>query len=155
SLDPERNPHAGGFSDMNVGAKTLIFDCELLQIATQFRTYLPVGNFGKGLGNGHVSLEPSLLFAVKLAHDTYLQGQIAEWIPIGGDNDFQGSILHWSLSLNQVLCRILPDVPLIGTLELDGHSFQDGAFTDPLRGPFQKSSDDTYLTLGPGLRLVV
>ena len=53
--------HAAGFSDMNIGTKSLLFDCELIQLTFQFRTYLPIGNFSQGLGNGHVSLEPSLL----------------------------------------------------------------------------------------------
>jgi hypothetical protein len=153
SVDPDINNHAAGFGDMVIGAKTLIFDCELLQVATQFLTYLPVGNFNRGLGTGHVSLEPSLLATLKLTRDTYLQGQISEWIPIGGDTTYQGSILHYHLSLDQVLWRILPDVPLIGTLEFNGYSFQDGAFTDPVLGPFQKSSGDTYLSLGPGIRM--
>jgi hypothetical protein len=155
SLDPANNPHAAGFSDMDIGFKTLIFDCELLQVATQFRTYLPIGNFGRGLGNGHVTLEPSLLFTLKLMPDTYFQGQVSEWIPIGGDNLYEGSILHYHFALDQVLWRILPDVPLIGTLEFNGYSFQAGSFTDPTLGPFQKSSDDAYLSVGPGLRLDV
>src|SRR5262249_31088988 len=146
---------AAGFGDMNLGTKTLFFDCELLQLAFQFRTYLLTGNFLKGIGNGHVSLEPSLLGSLKLTPDTYLQAQLAEWIPIGGDQSYAGSILHYHASVNQVLWRILPDVPLIGTFEFNGYSFQDGQFTDPVLGPFQKSSGDTYLSLGPGLRLVV
>ncbi len=155
SLDPQVNNHAAGFGDINLGTKALIFDCELLQIAFQFRTYILSGNFNKGLGTGHVSLEPSLLFALKLTPDTYLQAQIAEWIPIAGDNDYMGAILHYHFALNQVLCRILPDVPLIGTIEANFYSFQDGAFTDPVLGPFQKSSAETYVSFGPGIRLDV
>jgi hypothetical protein len=156
SLDPaEPYNHAANFGDLNLGTKALFFDCELLQLAFQFRTYLPTGNFTKGIGTGHVSLEPSLLGALKLTRDSYLQAQLAEWIPVGGDTTYQGAILHWGLSANQVLWRILPDVPLIGTLELSGYSFQNGAFTDPTLGPFQKSSNQTYLSLGPGLRMYV
>ena len=156
SLDPaEPYDHAAGFADMNLGFKSLFFDCELLQLAFQFRTYLPIGNYNRGIGNGHVSLEPSLLGSLKLTRDTYLQAQIAEWIPLGGDPDYAGAILHWGISANQVLWRVLPDVPLIGTLELSGYSFQDGAYTDATLGPWQKSSGTTYLSLGPGLRMVV
>jgi hypothetical protein len=155
SVDPDNEPHAAGFGDMNLGTKTLVFDCELLQIAFQFRTYLPVGNFTKGIGNGHVSLEPSLIMGLRIAHDTYLQTQIAEWIPVGGDPTYAGAILHYHASLNHVLARILPDVPLIGTLEMSGYSFQDGAYTDPYLGPFQKAGDDTYVYLGSGIRLFV
>jgi hypothetical protein len=156
SLDPaEPYNHAANFGDLNLGTKALFFDCELLQLAFQFRTYLPTGNFTKGIGTGHVSLEPSLLGSLKLTADTYLQAQLAEWIPLGGDTSYQGAILHYHLSANQVLWRILPDVPLIGTLEFNGYSFQAGQFTDPTLGPYQKSGGDAYLSLGPGLRLYV
>ena len=59
-----------------------------------------------------------------------------------------------TLSLNHCLYRFTPDVPLIGTLEGNGWSFQDGAYTDPVLGPM-KSSGFTYLSVGPGLRLSV
>ncbi len=155
SIDPEIDPHAANFGDMNIATKTMIFDCELLQVALMMRTYLPTGSPGKGLGTGHVSLEPSLIVGIKLNEDAYLQGQVAEWIPLGGDPDYAGAILHYHFSFNQVLCRILPNVPLIGTMEFSGYSFQDGAYTDPLLGPFQRSSGDSYLYLGAGLRLFV
>ncbi len=120
-----------------------------------FRTYMPTGNFTKGLGTGHVSLEPSLLVGVKLSPTTYFQGQVSEWIPLGGDPTYQGSVLHYHTSINQEVCRILPDVPLIATGEFNGWSFQDGAYTDPFLGGLQKSSGYTYADLGCGLRLFI
>jgi hypothetical protein len=155
SFDPDTYPHAAGFGDMSIATNTLLFDCELLQVSFEFRTYMPMGNALKGTGTGHLSLEPSVIFAVKCSHDTYVQAQFAEWIPLGGDPSYAGSIWHMHGSLNHVLCRILPDVPLIGTLELQTWSFQDGQFTDPVLGAFQKSSDTTYVMAGPGLRLFV
>lgn len=155
SISPAETPFAAGFGNLTVGTKTLLYDCELLQFAMQFATYIPTGNFRKGLGNGHVSLEPSLILGLKLAPTTYLQAQVAEWIPIGGDPDYMGSILHYHFSLNHVLCRPLPDVPVIAVFEVSGMSFQDGAYTDPVRGPFQRAGGDTYITLGPGLRTSV
>jgi hypothetical protein len=154
SLRPDHVPGAVGFADMNLGTKSLLFDCELFQIAFQFRTYLPAGNFFKGLGNGHVSLEPSLLVGLRVGPDTFFQGQLAEWIPLGGDPGYQGAVLHYHASLNQVLCRPLPDVPLIGTLEFNGWSFQAGSYTDPVLGT-QSANGTAYLSAGPGLRLVV
>jgi hypothetical protein len=155
AVDPDPGVRAAGFGDMTIGTKALLFDCELLQITMMFKTYMPAGNFRKGLGVGHVSLEPSLVIGLKLACDTYVQGQVAEWIPLGGDSDYQGAILHYHVSLNQVLFRVLPDVPLIGTLELNGWMFQDGAYTDPLLGPFQKSSGEMYVMPAVGIRLFV
>lgn len=154
SMQPIDAGHAAGFGDIGLGPKTLLFDCELLQIAMQFLTYVPSGNFTKGLGTGHVSLEPSLLVGLKLTQTTYLQTQLSEWIPLGGDPNYSGAILHTHVSLNQELCRILPDVPLIATGEIDTWSFQDGLYTDPFLGP-QKSSGTTYAYLGGGLRLFV
>ena len=155
SVDPEVYNHGSGFGDMSIATKTLLLDCELLLVAFEMRTYLPIGNVTKGVGNGHVSLEPSLIFALKCTNDTYLQAQFAEWIPIGGDPSYAGSIFHTHFAINHVLCRWVPDVPLIATLETQTWSFQDGQYTDPVRGAYQKSSDETYFSAGPGLRLFI
>ncbi|MGF1579332.1 MAG: hypothetical protein ACFCD0_08225 [Gemmataceae bacterium] len=154
AINPDFAPAEAGFADMNIATKTFLFDCELLQVSFQFRTYLPIGQTLQGLGVGHVSLEPSLIFGIKLHEDGYLQGQIAEWIPIGGDTDFAGAVFHYHFAVNQVLYRILPEVPLIGTLELNGFVFQDGAFTDPILGQ-RAASETTHVSLGVGLRLFV
>ncbi len=154
-IDPLVANHASGLGDMNLGTKSLLYDCELLQLTFQFKTYLPTGNFLKGLGNGHVSLEPSIILNIKCGPESYLQTQVAEWIPIGGDSNYQGSILHCHMSYNHVLWRPIGNVPLIGTLEASTWSFQHGLYTDPTFGPNAKSSGFTYVSAGPGLRLVV
>ena len=100
--------HSAGFSDMNIGTKSLLLDCELIQLTFQFRTYFPIGNVTQGLGNGHISLEPSLLTTIKLGPETYFQGQLAEWIPIGGDQSYAGAILKYGFAFNQVLYRLTP-----------------------------------------------
>ncbi len=143
---------AAGFGDMTITAKTLLVDSELFLAAMQFRTYVPIGNFRKGLGVGHVSLEPGLVFGLRLTPDTYAQAQVLEWIPIAGDPDYMGAHLRWGLSLNHTLWRPVKDVQLIGTAELTGISFQDGLFTDPVLGP-QKLSGQNALAVGTGLRL--
>src|SRR5262249_38238144 len=56
---------ASGFDDLNLGTKSVWIDCELLLLTFQFKTFVPTGNFTRGLGTAHVSLEPSLLFAIK------------------------------------------------------------------------------------------
>jgi hypothetical protein len=146
-------PHHAGFSDMNAGTKSLLLDCELLQVTFQFRTYIPIGQTSKGLGVGHVSLEPSLLFALHLAAQTYLQAQISEWTPIGG-SAYAGAVFHHHASLNQVIWRITPDVPLIAMIEYNGWTFQAGNFTAPVIGPVH-SAGETYWTVGPSLRLSI
>jgi hypothetical protein len=154
STNPLYTVRHAGFADMNIGTKALFFDCELLQLAFQFRTYLPTGNAAEGLGTGHVSLEPSLLGTLRLAAQTYFQGQLSEWIPIGGNPQYQGSILHYHFSFNQVLLRFAPESPLIGTFEMSGWSFQTGSYTNPAFAnvPSRYSGGQTYFSLGPGLR---
>lgn len=156
-------PDASGFSDMNVGTKTLLCDCELLQLAFQFKTYIPIGLSGKGLGTGHVTLEPSLLWALKLAPDTYFQAQTAYWIPVSGGPE-AGDMFHYHLALNHVLWRPCCGVELIGTAELNGFAVLDGASyvttvnTQNAAGEMEmvdifERARTHILSLGPGLRV--
>ena len=155
TVDPEINPLAAGFGDMELGTKTLLFDRDLFQIGFMFKTILPVGNVTRGLGTGHVSLEPSLLGTLKITPDTYMQAQLSEWVPLGADTTFQGSVFHYHFSLNHVLCRPVPDVQVIGTAEFVGYSFEAGEFSDPASGTFLPANNTSYFTLGPGIRLVI
>ncbi len=141
SIDPSEG--GGAFGDMMIGTKSLLFDTELIQIAMEFKTFLPTGNFTAGFGTGHVSLEPSLLVCLKLKEKTYLQGQVSEWIPLGSTTPpvgTAGSLLHAHLSLNHVLHEVNPDIPIIGTLEYSGYYFQAGGNQDVSTIPTGSSS---------------
>lgn len=151
SFYPDITPHQAGFGDLNFGTKALLVDCELMQLTFQFKTYTPTAQAKRGFGTGHFSLEPSLLLSVRLAEDTYFQGQIAEWIPLGGDQNYAGALIKYNFSVNHVLAYTAPDSPLIGTLEFTGLTFQNGLYTDPFRGP-RNSRGGTYASFGPGLR---
>ena len=95
-----------------------------------------------GIGTGHTTLEPSLLSSVKLMQDTYLQSQVAYWIPIGGDQDFEGATWRYGLSLNRQWWKQGP-FALIGTFEFNGYTFTDGAIVDrAFVGPVHAQVDD-------------
>ena len=161
SIDPNVSNSAAGFSDVKVGTKSVIFDCELLQIAMQFKTYIPSGVSFQGLGTGHATLEPSVLFAMKLHPDVYFQGQLAEWIPFSADASQAGAILRVNASLNALLWCLNRDVQLIGTLEANTWSFQDGQYINPYLDPANpatyaiNASGQTYGWMGPGARLSI
>jgi hypothetical protein len=144
---------AAGFGNLQITAKSLLFDSELFLFAFQMRTYIPTGKFGNGIGNGHLSLEPGVIAGVRVSPDTYALAQVQEWIPIAGDKDYMGAALRYNFSLNHVLWRPVRDVQLIGTWETGGIAFQDGAFTDPVAGSLQKLSGQTTLSMGLGGRL--
>ena len=151
TIDPINGPTGAGMGDMNVGVKTVLLDRELLLVSMQMRTFIPIGNPTTGLGTGHVALEPSLLAALKLTSSTYLQTELAEWIPLGGTPGFAGSVFHYHLSLNQNLCHYGECFNLVGTLEMNGYTFR-GQFTD-LNGAAVGLSGASYVNAGPGLRM--
>jgi hypothetical protein len=156
-IEGGRNGFDAGWGDLNLGTKSMFVDCELMQLTFQFRTYVPVGSTPKGFGTGHVSLEPSLLMAVKLAERTWFEGQFSEWIPIGGDQEMAGMVFHYHTSINHLWCQ-RKSFQFISMLEYQGYAFQDGAVTNPFtgyNGNVVRSSRDAYHYLGPGFRLVI
>jgi hypothetical protein len=156
NIEPILYPGDSGFGDMNLGTKTMFLDCELIQSTFQFKTFLPTGNAGHGVGTGHVSLEPALLTSIKLTPITYFQWETAFWFPLGGTASFQGPLFHYHLSLNQLLCHCGKDIQLIGTAELNGYDFTDGSYTSPLTGlPASVKAVTNIVNLGPGLRLSI
>lgn len=161
SIDPNVSNSAAGFSDIKVGTKSVVFDCELLQVAIQFKTYIPSGVSFQGLGTGHATLEPSVLVGMKLHPDVYFQGQLGEWIPFSADATQAGAILRVNASLNALLWCLNRDVQLIGTLEANTWSFQDGQYINPYLNPANpatyaiNASGQTYGWMGPGARLSI
>ena len=153
SIDLESGGHFAGFGDITTGTKTLLHDTELLQIGFQFETQIISASPSKGLSNGHVSLEPSLLFGVQVSPRSFFQAQIGEWIPIAGDPTFAGALLRYSASYNRTLIETASNTSLIGTIEFSGLSFQDGAFTDPTTLQPVSASNESIGMLGPGFRL--
>jgi hypothetical protein len=155
-LNPLFSPTQAGFSDLNFGIKSMWLDTELLQVTFQFRTYTPSGNAAQGLGTGHFSLDPSVLASMKLAPDTYYQAQLGNWIPLGGNQKIAGGIFYWLMSLNQVIYRFSPDTPVIAMLEMDGWSFENGGYTNPIVNAASKiigaGGGVSYFNIGPGLR---
>jgi hypothetical protein len=155
NLQPEKNVSTSGFGDVALGTKTVLIDSELVLTTFQFKSYLPAGQPSKGLGTGHFSLEPSLLWTIKLYSETYWQGQLGYWIPISGTSGYAGGAWFYNNSLNHVLCRPLRDTALIGTIESMGWTFNSGGATDPVTGALLPSKGVTYFSVGPGLRLAV
>jgi hypothetical protein len=147
---------ASGLADLVIGTKSLLLDCELLQFTFGFKTFTPTGNFTKGLGTGHVSLEPELLLALKLTPTTYLQSELAYRFPLGGTGGFEGPVFHYHFSLNHLLWNCGHDIQLIGTAELNGYEFTGGGYTDPATGLALSAKDvGSIVSVGPGIRLVI
>lgn len=144
--------HFAGFGDMTVGTKSLLFDTELVQVAFEFNTHIPQGSSLKGLGTGHVSLEPGMIVGLNLSANSYMQAEFTEWIPLGGTSDYAGPVFRYNMAYNRVIARPHPCVPVIGVLELNGWRFQDGAFTDAT-GVTVPTGGATFINVASGFRV--
>ena len=149
----EKDFDASGFADMIIGTKAMLLDCELMQITFGFKTFIPTGAPTNGLSTAHVSLVPSLIWALRLAPSTYLQAQTGLFIPIGGTPAFQGDVFEYSFSLNQILYKPCNDLQVIGTLELMGWEVLNGSETDG--NGVQINAKRNLLSAGPGIRVVI
>jgi hypothetical protein len=150
SVLPDNDPSAAGFGDMNIGVKTVLLDRELLLVSTEFRTFIPIGATTRGIGVGHVSLEFALLAALKLTSCTYLQMEVADWIPIAGTPGFAGMTVHYHLSLNQRLCHFGDCFNILATCEFNGFSYR-GEYT-AFNGAVIGLAGSEFYSAGPGLR---
>jgi hypothetical protein len=155
---------ASGFGDLVVGTKTQLLDCELVEFAFQFKTFIPTGSFTKGLGTGHTSLEPSLLLALKLTPRLFFQGQFAYNFPIGGTQaagntpGVQGPLFHYHMSLNRMLweCGADKGIQVVGVLEFGGYEICGGSYTNPANGVLLPARDvGSVFQAGPGIRVNV
>jgi hypothetical protein len=150
---------ASNFGDMIIGAKALLLDCELLQLASIFKTYVPVGNFTRGIGTGHVSLEPGLIATIKVTPSCYLQAESVYWISVGGDALYQGNVWGNHVSINHILWCPCHDFQVIGTAEFNEWTVFGGNYTstDLLIGgkPIPVSATSSMVSMGPGIRGVL
>jgi hypothetical protein len=162
-IDPadELPGRGSGFGDLMIGTKSLLLDCELIQFATVMNTYIPTGSSpSKGAGVGHVALEPGLLVAVRLAERTYLQSQVLETLPIGGDSSAQACVLNWHMSLNHSF-PVFCGMEIVPSWELFGYNFQGGQYSDYAildnegRLIPQRATDIRMVYTGPSMRMVI
>ncbi|MEM8735674.1 MAG: hypothetical protein AAGG44_15675 [Planctomycetota bacterium] len=153
ALNPERADNTVGFGDMVIGTKATVLDGRCTKIASVFRTHLKTGPAGRGLGTGHVALEPGLLVRRQLSPLTYFHGELKYWIPIAGSPDIAGDVLKVGAAMSTVW-RESDRVALLPTLELSTYTFLSGAKTDSL-GLTQRVNGEFAAELYPGMRCVM
>ena len=119
------NPRENGISDIRLGFKyAFVAEPDQRYLTLQFRAYIPTGDARLGLGTGHVSLEPGLLFFQRLSDRMVLEGEILDWNPVGGTAE-AGNVLQYGLGLqytsyHQGNLSIVPVAELVGWTVLYG-----------------------------------
>lgn len=136
-INPDVNQNAGGFSDLNAGFKYALIACPDEYLTAQLRIYTPTGQADLGLGTGHVSIEPSILYFRRFNECWTLQAELRDWIPIsdsvaGNGDNFAGNVLRYGVGLGYDLwsccdgCtskRLTPVGEIVGWTILDGFGF--------------------------------
>lgn len=153
-LNPELNPNTAGLVDISAGVKHALIYEEDLVTSLQFRVYAPSGDFHRGLGNGHVSLEPALLVYKPLRAGWVAEAELRDWIPVGG-GDFAGNIISYGLGLHyDRLClgnwNVVPITEFIGWTALGGKvTAVDSSGVPVIDG----ASGDTIFNVKAGMRM--
>ncbi|HEX3656332.1 MAG TPA: transporter [Pirellulales bacterium] len=151
-INPVVNPDTAGFGDMSVTTKLVMLNGRKWQITQLFRTYIPTGSFLRGLGTGHVSLQPGLLARYQWTPETYLHGNLEFWVPIGGDPTYDGLIVNYNFGVSHIWYDS-DDFAVLPTMEFLGSSAMTGMQTSPSGVP-QVVDTLTIVNLMPGLRFV-
>lgn len=150
SLDPTINPNTVGFGDMLVGGKLLVYESTCTKVSTIFLTHLNTGPERKGLGRGHVALEPGVLAMRKWTDRTYLFGEWKYHVPLGATPGFAGDVFKtgWGVA---TIWHDTDCYAVIPTFEIQTHSFLFGGRTLP-DGTEVRVDGTTAIDLYPGIR---
>jgi hypothetical protein len=149
-LNPEQNANTAGLADMNAGVKYALVADPDRYLTFQFRTYAPTGAASHGLGTNHVSLEPAMLVYQRLSDRLLLEGELRDWIPIGGTN-FEGNVVRYGAGLTYYVYR-RPELRIAPVVEIVGWSVLNGKEFDALTGSVLEAGGDTIVNAKVGMR---
>ncbi|MCU0871325.1 MAG: hypothetical protein MUE50_03190 [Pirellulaceae bacterium] len=155
-MDPLTNANTAGMGDMSLTTKTVLCDGVRWQISQLFRTYFNTGAPSKGLGNGHISMQPGMLARFKINDRTYVHSEIDYWFPIAGHPEHSGQVLRWGVGVSRVW-RDSDSLALIPTFEILGLSALDGMQSGLFEQAVVLRDIDSRVGLWaiPGLRTVI
>ncbi len=151
-VSPEDNPDTAGLGDVSVTTKTVLLDGNNWEITQIFRTDTPTGNPHRGLGTGHVSLEPGFLLRYKWTNETYFHSELEYWFPLGGDPTADGTVLKYGFGISHLMYES-DTYAIIPTLEFVGWTIFDGIQTSPTGVP-QVIDTMGIFNVQPGIRFV-
>ncbi|HUP77991.1 MAG TPA: hypothetical protein VM260_05450 [Pirellula sp.] len=159
-INPDVTDNTGGLSDINAGIKASLLSCNHQYLTAQFRVYAPTGDARRGLGNGHASLEPGLLYLSRRNDRLILQSEFRVWIPLSDSRtqdgrNFAGTILRYGMGGGYDLLNLDTGSQrrrLTGTFETVGWSITSGQAFDANTGNVLNAAGDTIVNIKSGLR---
>lgn len=151
-LNPEINGNTAGVGDIQLVQKAVLLSGSRWQMTQLTRTTFNNGNARKGLGTGHVSIEPGMLFRYQYSELTYLHSELKLTFPIAGDPAYSGQALKWGVGVSTVYYET-DTMALIPTLEFTNIWLLDGQYTPFPAGVPTDVDGDGIFNLAPGLRI--
>jgi hypothetical protein len=146
-----------GMGDMKVATKARLINGKNWQITQIFRTYINTGSTTKGVGAGHVSLEPGILARYELRPDTYVHGEVKFLVPIAATTGFASNILTYGVGVSHVLYEtdhfaIIPNLEMVNYDFLSGQKTIGNTSLSP--GQIVNANNDLAINVIPGARFV-
>lgn len=151
-IDPTIVGNTGGMGDMAITTKTVMLDGDTLQLTQVLRTQMPTGSSKRGLGSGHVAMEPGFVARYKWSERTLIHSELKLWFPIGAEPGFSGPVLRYGFGFANVLYDS-DTFAVIPTFEFVGWSILSGQKTNEIGLP-QSIDGENIINLYPGVRLV-
>jgi hypothetical protein len=152
-LNPDINDNTSGLGDMTAGVKWAIAQDACSLTTLQLKAYFPTGDASRGLGTDHVSIEPGLLVLRRLSERLVFEGEVRDWISIGGTDGFEGNVLRYGAGLShltfQSCCwNVRPVIETVGWTVLEGRKTGFGGV-----GGIFDADGDTVVNLKAGVRI--
>ncbi len=155
----------GGLSDIRFGIKAALIAEPDQYLTFQFRTYSPTGSVSHGLGTGHWSVEPGLLWYHLLGENAFLQAELVDWVPLTSD-PVAGNVLNYGVGFGYQVyrsenLRVVPITEVVGWTVLHGFESTFGAidatppapnFELPLTHGVEDASGATIVNVKLGAR---
>lgn len=157
SLDPTTAANTTGMGDMMVGVQSLLLDGKRLKVSSLLQTHLATGSTSRGLGVGHTSLEPGILWRYCASPSLYWFGEASYHVPIGGDPQFDGNVLTTGIAVSKIAWEN-DRFAALPTLEMRTLTFTSGAESIPGAGAGtdpRRVDGTTAVEFFPGIRMVL
>ena len=124
------------------------------QISQLLRTVFNSGNARKGLGTGHVSMEPGVLCRFEYSELTHIHSEFKLMFPLGADPAYAGPAFKWGIGASHIWWET-DTTAWIPTLEFTNIWILDGQWTPFPAGPTVDVDGDGIFNLAPGLRVAI
>ena len=130
---------ASGLSDVRFGAKLDLSHDSNSQMTLELLASAPTGDEAKGLGTGHWSVVPTVLYTTRLGDRVSIESHAGSVVPmkgssgvVGGSKYFAGRIVTFGLAptfdaYTRGNLHVAPVVEVVGWRVLDGYSTYDAA----------------------------